>query len=82
MFFSTSRPNDAALVVKHSGTQSDNNELSAIAARNYCCKKKVLDCVSELKADTWPGVETQPSYTLSARASVIQSFSAVRPKLT
>lgn len=52
MFFSSSGPNDIALVVKHSNTQSDNNELSATAARNYWCKTKVLDCVSELKADS------------------------------
>lgn len=42
MFFSSSRLNDAVLAVKHSSTQSDNNELSAAAARNYCCKTKVL----------------------------------------
>ena len=51
MFSFSSRPNDAVLAVKHSSTQSDNNELSAAAARNYCCKTKVLDCVWELRAD-------------------------------
>lgn len=51
MFLFCSGPNDAAMAVKHSSTQSDNNELSPADARNFCCKTKVLDCVLELRAD-------------------------------
>lgn len=61
MFFSFSRPNGAVLTVRLSTTQSDNNELSAAAARNCCCKTKVWGCVWGVKGG-YPagGYKTQP----------------------
>lgn len=68
MFFSSSRPNSAVPAVKHSNTQSDNNEMSAAAARNCCWKTKVLDCVWEFRVKHFGQV-------ISGRASIIQLFS-------
>lgn len=47
MFFFSSKPSDAVLAVKHSCTQSDNNVLSAVAARK--------DCVWQIGWAIWPG---------------------------
>lgn len=54
MFFFSSKPSDAVLAVKHSCTQSDNNVLSAVAARNGC-KTEVLDSVWQSGWAIWPG---------------------------
>lgn len=73
MFFPSSSPNDAVQAVKHSCTESDNNEESVTAARNERCKTKVLGCIWELKTDcSYSHMFAQPDYIVSA--SVIELF--------